>query len=72
VSAIGAAAGGGTFARALGTVAAPRRSLAREAARVLYPEFGADELRVTTAAGSPAGLLAGALAADGAQALAGR
>lgn len=72
VSAIGAAAGGGVFVRPLGTVAAPRRSLARQAARALYPSVGADEIRVTAAAGAPAGLLAGALAADGAHALAGQ
>jgi acyl-CoA synthetase (NDP forming) len=51
-------------------VAAPHRALARAAARALYPQLAPEELRVITAAGAPAGLLADALAADGAHALA--
>jgi sarcosine oxidase gamma subunit len=59
------------FARALGTIAAPHRRLAREAARILYPQVAPDELRVVAAGGAPAGLLAAALAADGGLVLAG-
>jgi hypothetical protein len=62
--------GAAEFARPLGTIEAPRRSLAREAARVLHPHVAPDALRVVAAAGAPARLLAGALAADGAAALA--
>jgi hypothetical protein len=71
VLAIGSAAGAAEFARPLGTVAAPHRGLAREVARALYPQVAPDELRVLSAAGAPADLVAGALAADGGLALAG-
>lgn len=72
VLAIGSAAGATDFVRTLGTVTAPGRSLAREAARALHPGIAADELRVVAAAGSATGLLAAALAADGRQALVGQ
>ena len=71
VLAIGSAAGAAEFTRALGTVAAPHRTLAREVARTLYPQVAAEEIRVVAAAGAPAGLIAAALAVDGAHALAG-
>ncbi len=65
------AAGMAEFARPLGTIAAPHRGQARDAARALYPQLDAGELRVVAASGASAGLLAGALAADGRVALAG-
>ncbi len=66
VLALGAAAGEyDGFARPLGTVAAASRARAREAARLLFPGVAAEELRVVSAAGAPAGLVAGALSADG-------
>jgi hypothetical protein len=71
VLAIGEAAGPAEFSRPLGTVAAPRRSLARAAARALYPEVGAECLRVLAAAAASTELLARALAVDGGQMLAG-
>lgn len=71
VLAIGAAAGDTEFSRPLGTVAAPRRGLARDAARALFPEVAAECLRVLTAAAVPVELLTRALAVDGRQLLAG-
>lgn len=71
VLAIGEAAGPAEFSRPLGTVAAPRRGLAREAARALFPEVRAECLRVLAAAAASTELLTRALAVDGRQLLAG-
>lgn len=71
VLAIGEAAGPTEFTRPLGTIAAPRRGLARDAARALFPEVGAECLRVLTAAAASTELLTRALALDGGQLLAG-
>lgn len=71
VLAIGEAAGPAEFSRPLGTIAAPRRGLAREAARALFPEVGAECLRVLAVAAASTELLTRALAVDGRQLLAG-
>ncbi len=65
VLAIGASAGASEFARPLGTVTAGGRTMAREAARALFPQVSSEELRVVASAGAPMGLLTRALAADG-------
>lgn len=65
VLAIGGAAGLLEYARPLGTIAATRRSLARDAARALHPDVSAGELRVLAAGNVPTELLTRALAIDG-------
>jgi hypothetical protein len=69
VLAVAGAAGAAAFVRPLGTVVAPRRELAREAARALYPHVASEELRVVAASGVSSRLLIAALAADGELAL---
>lgn len=54
------------FARPLGTVVAPSRALAREAAAALHADVAPDDLRAVAAGSAPAGFLSRALALDGA------
>ena len=63
--ALGDAAGVREFARPLGTLAAPTRTLARAAASARYTDVPPADLRAVAAGSAPAGYLARALALDG-------